>query len=351
MTNNGSYRAGIVGLGFIGGADQVSGDALGGQQVALLDGTHIDAFKNHARVQVAAGSTRDAGRRERFEQRNPGVKTYADWREMLAKEKLDIVGVATYADVHREITEACAAAGVKAVYCEKPITQRIADGEAMIEACRKAGTLLVVNHNRRFNPNYQKLRDLIAAGGIGDMTSASLRWGTGRLGNVGTHFIDALRMVTSRKVTAVSATLDRAGKPDCRGSAFADPGGWGVLRLEGGLMVTVDAADMGTGAPHITVFGTKGRATTAGDDVRVQWNDGKEEHWPSVRKEATSMDRAVREIVDVLDGKRKQTSHDPQEAVDVLEVLVAFHVSDAKKAAWVELPLKGEERSTPVRSG
>ena len=59
MTNT-TYRAGIIGLGFIGGADQVSGDALG-QQVSGLDGTHFDALSNHSRVNIVAGSSRDAG--------------------------------------------------------------------------------------------------------------------------------------------------------------------------------------------------------------------------------------------------------------------------------------------------
>ena len=59
------YKAGIIGLGFIGAADQVSGDALG-QQVADLDGTHLMALDNHPQVEVVAGSSRDEGRRQRF---------------------------------------------------------------------------------------------------------------------------------------------------------------------------------------------------------------------------------------------------------------------------------------------
>src|SRR3990172_3120658 len=62
------YRGAIIGLGFIGGADQVSGDALG-QRVEDLDGTHFDAMRNHPRVTLMAGSSRDAGRRKRFAQR------------------------------------------------------------------------------------------------------------------------------------------------------------------------------------------------------------------------------------------------------------------------------------------
>ena len=68
MTNQSQHRAVIMGLGYIGGADQVSGDALG-QLVVDLDGTHIDALANHPRVDVVAGSSRDLGRRERFTER------------------------------------------------------------------------------------------------------------------------------------------------------------------------------------------------------------------------------------------------------------------------------------------
>ena len=80
------------------------------------------------------------------------------------------------------MTIACAEQGVRAVYCEKPIATNVPDAERMVEACDKAGTLLVINHNRRFDSNYRRLRDLIASGGLGDLTSVSLQWGTGRLG-------------------------------------------------------------------------------------------------------------------------------------------------------------------------
>ena len=87
------YKAGIIGLGYIGAADQVSGDVLG-QQVADLDGTHLGALDGHPQVEVVAGSSRDEGRRERFAART-GARTYADWRELIEREELDIVSVAT----------------------------------------------------------------------------------------------------------------------------------------------------------------------------------------------------------------------------------------------------------------
>ena len=99
IVNHATYRAAIIGLGFIGAADQTSGDALG-QQVENLDGTHLGALAENPRIQLVAGSSRDQGRRSRFEERN-GVRTYADWREMIATEALDLVSVATYTPVQR----------------------------------------------------------------------------------------------------------------------------------------------------------------------------------------------------------------------------------------------------------
>jgi predicted dehydrogenase len=346
--NDTTYRAAIIGLGFIGGADQVSGDALG-QRVRDLDGTHLDALSHHPRIELIAGSSRDAGRRQRFAERT-NRPVYADWREMLQRERLDVVSVATYAPQHAEIAVACARHGVRVVYCEKPIATRLADAEQMIAACAAAGSLLVINHNRRFNPNYRRLRDLLAAGELGELTSVSLQWGTGRLGNVGTHLIDATLMLTGRKVRAVSGTLDRTGRPDCRGLDFRDPGGWGLLRLDGGLMVTVDAADEAKGPARITVNATGGRALTGGEDVTLEYADGRREHWPSPRAEATSMDRAVAEIVAWLDGVRP-FAYQAEEAVHTLEAILGFHASDARNAAWTELPLAGPDRQREVHSG
>ena len=98
---------------------------------------------------------------------------------MLAEESLDIVSVATYAPFHADITVACARQGVRAVYCEKPVATRASDAERMCSACDDAGTLLVVNHNRRFQANARRLRDLVVDGALGELTSATLQWGLG----------------------------------------------------------------------------------------------------------------------------------------------------------------------------
>jgi len=343
-----TYRAAIIGLGFVGAGDQVSGDALG-QQVRNLDGTHLAALSGNRRVEVVAGSSRDEGRRRRFASRT-GAATYASWGEMLKQEAPDIVSVATYTPAHAEITIACAEAGVRAVYCEKPIASRLPDAERMVAACKQAGCLLAVNHNRRFHPNYRRLRGLIAAGELGELTSVTLLWGRGRLGNVGTHMFDATCMLTGRRIAAVSGTLDPAGRPDCRGEQFRDPGGWGVMRLERDLMATLDAADYATAPACIIIHGTEGRAVTGRHDVTIERPDGGREHWPAPDDGRSSMDRAVEQIVAWLDG-RAAFPYDAEDAVHVLEAIIALHASHARKAAWTELPLSGAEREIEVRCG
>lgn len=343
-----TYQAGILGLGFIGGADQISGDALG-QRVTDLDGTHLMALTGHPRIEVVAGSSRDEGRRKRFTART-GRKTYVDWKTLIEAENLDVVSVATYAPQHAEMVIACARRGIRAIYCEKPIATRFPDAERMVSACSEAGVLLVINHNRRFNPNYRRLRTEIAAGRLGRLTSLSLQWGTGRFGNVGTHVIDGALMLTGQRIRAVSGTLDLTGRPDCRGAQFRDPGGWGLLRFESGLVATVDAPDEGKTGARIIVNGTLGLAMAGGDDVTLEFWDGRHEHWPSLRREATGMDRAVAEIVAWLDGEAA-FSYSAEEAAHTLEAIVAIHASHARNSAWVELPLGGDDRLREVHSG
>lgn len=343
-----TYRAAIIGLGFVGAADQVSGDALG-QRVENLDGTHVAAYEGNSRVALAAGSSRDAGRRERFARRT-GARVYRDWQEMLATEAPDIVSVATYTPVHAEITCAAAEAGVSAILCEKPIASSLPEAERMLAACHDAGALLVINHNRRFSGVYRRLSRRIADGAIGELTSATLRWGAGRLGNVGTHMIDALAMLTGQRPAGVSGTLDSAGRPDCRGPEFRDPGGWGLIRWDGGLMATVDAADYAAGPLLLQVHGTEGTANAAGRFAEIVLHDGLREAVPADPPGTSAMDTAVAEIVSWLDT-RGRFPYNAAAAVDTLAAIVAFHASHARSGAWVELPLSGPDREIVLHAG
>lgn len=291
-----TFRAAVIGLGFIGAGDQVSGDAIG-QKVGNLDGTHAQALAAHPQVQLASGASRDEGRRKRFQERLGIDATYADWREMLAAQKPDIVSVATNSPYHAEITVACAEAGVRAVLCEKPIATRLSDADRAIRACRQRGTLLAVNHNRRWHPLWRNVRDEIRGGAIGAVQHVMAHWPTGRLGNVGTHYFDALRLVLGADAQAVSGTLDTLVQTDCRGAQFRDPGGWGIVAFSSGVKVFVDASQAARSPAVVRVVGSLGQLTVRRDDAQIElWAGGGRVLSPA-KDGLNSVDRAVRDVV------------------------------------------------------
>lgn len=348
------YRAGIAGLGMIGGADPVSAKAIG-QSVSDMDGTHFSALSGNDRISIVAGSSRDPGRRERFAIRSDGATVYASLQDMLDHEQLDLLSIATYAPAHEEAAIAAIASGVKVIYCEKPIAQTVSAGQRIVDACDQKGILLVVNHQRRFSSGYRKLSALVSGGKLGHIASAYAQWSKGRLGNVGTHVIDALRMVIGQEAVSVSGLLDLAGREDCRGSDFRDPGGWGMLRMNGGTIVLLDAPDYGATPMRFLINGTEGQATIATDYVTIKYANGKNDSWMVGESSGNSMDVAIAEIVSWLDSGHTflpegiaSSGHD---AVRTLEVISALHTSHARDSAWVELPLSDLEREQLIRSG
>ena len=339
----------VIGLGFIGAGDQVSGDALG-QNVANLDGTHAHALAAHPQVRLVAGSSRDEGRRKRFEERLGCGKTYADWREMLAAEKPDIVGIATNSPYHAEITIACAEAGVSAVICEKPIATRLSDADRAIASCRQSGTMLSVNHQRRWHPVWSTCGDELRNGAIGEVRYATAQWTSGRLGNVGTHLFDALCMVLGCNAEAVSGALDPDVGPDCRGPEYCDPGGWGTVAFEGGIKVFIHGA-YASGLPAaVRVFGTKGSLTVSGNDAVIETSAGERRNLSAPADGASSLELGVRNIVECL-AAGKTPASTGEDGLAALEIIIGFHVSDRDQGRWVSLPIADPDRDLEVHIG
>jgi predicted dehydrogenase len=87
------------------------------------------------------------------------VPRYADYRELLRRERLDAVLVTAANYVHAEITVAAAAAGVH-VFCEKAMARTVRECWRMVEACRRHGVKLMVGHKRRLRPPWARMVEL-----------------------------------------------------------------------------------------------------------------------------------------------------------------------------------------------
>jgi predicted dehydrogenase len=170
-----TYRAAIVGCGDIGHA-HAQGYLLnpGVELVAVVDPLELARRQFQAEYDVPRG--------------------YSSVEEMLEVERPDLVSVCVWHLLHASITIAAAEAGVMAVICEKPMATGMGEVDAMIAACERSGTKLIVSHQRRFTPGWEGAKALVAAGEIGAVRMAHGRPSAGLL-NVGTHIIDAMLFI------------------------------------------------------------------------------------------------------------------------------------------------------------
>src|SRR5829696_3685884 len=100
---------------------------------------------------------------------------YADWRELLSREDVEAVIVATPQRFRPEIVIAAAAAG-KHVLAEKPLALTPAGAQAMVDAARVNGVTLATVHNYHFMPVYRDIKDVLDSGEIGQPEIAVLNY-------------------------------------------------------------------------------------------------------------------------------------------------------------------------------
>jgi len=115
-------------------------------------------------------------------------RVYADYREMLATEKPDIVSICTWPHLHHPMVLDCARAGVRAIHCEKPMAPTFGEAKEMVRVCQETRTQLTFNHQRRFENRFVMARNLVREGVIGELRRMEGHWGN--MMDVGTHWLD-----------------------------------------------------------------------------------------------------------------------------------------------------------------
>lgn len=126
--------------------------------------------RNDAGLRFVAGCT---GRPERARDwaARQGIRLHAGYEAVLADPAVKAVVLATPHRQHAEQVVAAARAG-KHVFVEKPFTLSKASAEAAVAACREAGVVLALGHNRRFLPATAEMRRMVAEGALGRVLHA-----------------------------------------------------------------------------------------------------------------------------------------------------------------------------------
>lgn len=211
----------------------------------------------------------------------------ADYRDLLARDDIDIVDICVPNHMHEEIVIAAAEAG-KHIYCEKPLSMGVEDGRRIVAAVEQAGVKSQLTFNFRFYPAITRARQLMDEGFVGRVFSfrgryfrasyidsnKPLSWrlqkeisGGGALADLGSHVLDVLYYLLG-DFGSVQATLDTLIKERPVAAGAAEKGIVDVddialmqLRMADGTLGQVEISRMGTGVTNdlqFEIYGDKG---------------------------------------------------------------------------------------------
>jgi predicted dehydrogenase len=273
---------------------------------AFMGAAHSHAWRTAGRffdlprqVELTAVCGRDEERVRAAAERYGWQSHETDWQRLVARDDIDVVDICTPGDSHARIAQAALAAG-KHVICEKPLANSVAEAEEMAAAAAKAradGVRSMVAFNYRRVPALALARRLIEEGRLGRIHQVRaqylqdwlvdpqfpLAWrlrkdraGSGALGDLGAHSIDAAQYLTGRRIASVGALLETfvTERPlpasasglsgtasQERGAVTVDDAALFTARFEGGAIGVFEATRFATGHKNgmrIEVSGSAG---------------------------------------------------------------------------------------------
>jgi predicted dehydrogenase len=352
------YRAAIIGLGRMGSTYD---DETGPYSRWRPPHAHAACYRAADRVELVTGSDPYDSQRDAFARKwgMDGGRLYADFREMLAKERPDIVSVCTSARpraaIVRDILQVHP--GVRAIWAEKPIAISLQEADEMVTGCRRAGALLAVGASRCWDATYNRMRELIELGEIGQVLQVN---GFGRcaLSHNGSHLLTLVAYLAGGP-HARCAWVWGQMEDDARAATDDDLSGNGHLYFEDGVQAFVRTANCGAADWEFEVIGTKGRLRAINDAEEVEFWKLAAATLPGRRRDParhvfprphTTHPANVRALLDLVTGldSGKEPNCNGEAGRQALEIAIALRESHRRGGVKVALPL--EDRSLRINS-
>jgi predicted dehydrogenase len=252
--------------------------------------------------------------------------------------------------LHAELTIAAARAGVGAVICEKPMAVGLGAADRMLAACQESGTRLVVSHQRRFTPGWEKARELVQQGAIGEPLWVTCNVLDGLL-NCGTHAIDGSRFALGDPeavwvMGAVARDTDRHER-----DVPIEDGCLGLVHFAGGAQLFIQSdlyREKAAGGGAFEIRGTQGLLEVS--ETRVRMLDASGWQQQSLRLAEHQIrpigghanGDQVRELIAWIEGRIPEHRGSGRQARHTVEIMMALHES-ARHHQVVRLPLPEKE--------
>lgn len=319
-------------------------------------GMHCDELKRYPeKFKIVAACDPLADRCKKMEDRY-GCKSYDSIEALLTDPEVELVSIASRSPEHTEHALAALAAG-KYVFLEKPIAIRYADALRLQDADKKTPGKLFFRHNRRFEPGFVHLREIIASGVLGEVYAVKLRrhgyqrrddWqtiidcGGGQLNNWGPHLIDhALQFLQSPVKDIWSDLKLIAAVGDAEDHLKI------ILRGENGRIVDIEiSGGVAIPEPVCTVYGTRGTAIGDDNDIQLKYLDPAQKLASvEAKRESPSLDASFGNS-EVLKWRRTTIQTEPSSGCDTHSIWPALY---AAIRDGVPFPVKTAEAVEVVR--
>ena len=242
---------------------------------------HCDELDKRAdKFTITAACDIEPERRQRMAARY-GCRTYADIADLIKDGEVELVSIATRSPDHVAHAILALEAG-KHVFLEKPIALDYAGALRLRDAATAARGQLYFRHNRRFEPAFTHIRELLASGIIGEMFEVKLRrnsyqrrsdWqtllacGGGLLNNWGPHIVDHALQFLDAPLADLWSDLKRI-------AALGDAEDHLKIVLRGANGRVVDMEISGGAAlpePEYIILGERGALICQGDEITLRY--------------------------------------------------------------------------------
>ena len=277
--------------------------------------------------------------------RFPGLKGFTDYKEMLAVCKPDILSVVTSDNRHANIVIDGVKAGVRGIFCEKPIATTLSDADRMIEAVENNNVTMTINHTRRWLPTYREVKKLLENGIIGQLKRITLNFGGPRaiLFRNGTHMIDMVCFLSGSQPAWVFAELDEGYENywpyqgDGGKNADLEPGCSGFIHFKNGVRAFYNGTKGMECRGGFQLAGTDGWFFINEDYYELKTGDGIQTIVPPGQTYFNAA-ATVRDLIKVMENGG-ETISSPREARNTLEIMLGFLASQKNGNVRIDFPL------------
>ena len=242
-----TYRAAVIGCSRMGGF--IDNEVVGSPKMALPY-SHAAGYMACERTDLIACADVRPDVMAEFGKlyKIPSSGQYTDYRELIDKERPEVLSIATQPEQRAEITIYAAEHGVKAIYAEKAMSASLGEAYAMVEALEQNGVFFNLGTNRRWSVAYDQMKALVDSGELGALKNVII-YNNGTLFNTGSHYIDLVMRLNSDQPAVWAQGNLRANDDIFDGDILReDPVGEGLVYFANGvtgyLLVTPRGGDI-----------------------------------------------------------------------------------------------------------